>query len=120
MSLTKKDRIIRSVSGITVPPGGCASAIAAALRREYGATHASVKTVVSLTGANERAVKNWFDAKNAPSAEFLVALSGHSGEVFETFLLMAGRVEHVKAKKIAEATSKLREILMLLERIQES
>ena len=64
--LTKKDRIIRSVSGITFPPGGFAGAIAAALRREYGATHASVKTVVSLTGANERAVKNWFDAKNAP------------------------------------------------------
>jgi hypothetical protein len=118
MSLTKKDRIIRSVSGITFPPGGFASAIAAALRREYGGTHASVKTVVSLTGANERAVKNWFDAKNAPSAEFLVALSRHSGEVFETFLLMAGRVEHVKARRIADATSKLREILVLLDAVE--
>lgn len=120
MSSTKKDRIIRSVSGITFPPGGFASAIAAALRREYGATHAAVKTVVSLTGANERAVKNWFDAKNAPSAEFLVALSRHSGEVFETFLLMAGRVEHVRAKKIADAASKLREILVLLDGVQDS
>jgi len=59
--------------------------------------------VVLLIGANERAVKNWFDAKNAPSAEFLVALCRHSGEVFEMCLLMAGRVEHVKAKKIAGA-----------------
>ena len=118
MSLTKKDRIIRSVSGITFPPGGFASAIAAALRREYGATHASVKTVVSLTGANERAVKNWFDAKNAPSAAFLVALCRYSGEVFEMCLLMAGRVEHVKAKKIADATSKLREILVFLDGVQ--
>jgi hypothetical protein len=79
-----------------------------------------VKTVVSLTGANERAVKNWFGAKNAPSAEFLVALSRHSGEVFETFLLMAGRVEHVKAKKIADAASKLREILVVLDGVQDS
>ena len=69
-------------------------------------------------GANERAVKNWFDAKNAPSGEFLVALSRHSGEVFETFLLLAGRVEHVKAKKIADATTKLREILVLLDDVQ--
>jgi hypothetical protein len=33
-------------------------------------------------------------------------------------LLMAGRVEHVKAKKIADATSKLREILVFLDGVQ--
>ena len=81
MSLTKKDRINRSVSGTTFPPKRFADAIAAALRREYGGTHAAVKTVVALTGANERAVKNWFDAKNGPSGEFLIALCAHSDEV---------------------------------------
>ena len=115
MSLTKKDRIIRSVSGTSFPLGRLAGAIAAALHKEYGATHAAIKTVVELTGANERAVKNWFDAKNAPSGEFVIALCRHSNEVFETFLLMAGRVEHVKAKRIVEATNKLREILVLLD-----
>jgi hypothetical protein len=61
----------RSVySGITFPSGRFPGAIAAALHREYGATHAAVKTVVGLTGANERAVKNWFKAKNGPSGEF--------------------------------------------------
>ena len=120
MSLTKKDRMnsvyfrnnfsARRASPTRSPPR---------LRREYGATHAAVKTVVSLTGANERAVKNWFDAKNAPSGEFLVALCRHSDEVLETFLLMAGRMEHVKAKKIVDATNKLREILVLLDALQE-
>jgi hypothetical protein len=90
MSLTKKDRIIRSVSGITFPPGGFASAVAAALRREYGATHASVKTVVLLTGAIERAVKNWFAARNAPSGEFVVSLCRHSDECLRRSSLMAG------------------------------
>ena len=118
MSLTKKDRIIRSVSGITFPPGGFANAIAAALRREYGATHAAVKIVVGLTGANERAVKNWFAAKNAPSGAFIVALCRHSNEVFETFLSMAGREEQMKVKKIIDATSKLRELLVLLDALQ--
>ena len=36
-------------------------------------------------------MKNWFDAKNGPSGEFLIALCAHSDEVLETFLLMAGR-----------------------------
>ena len=97
-----------------------ADAVALALRREYGGTHAAIKTVVALTGANERAVKNWFDAKNGPSGEFLIALCAHSDEVLETFLLMAGRTQQVQAKKVVDATNKLREILMMLETLQNS
>src|SRR3989442_8637025 len=118
MSLPKRDRKDRSVSGKVFPQKRFVDAIALALRREYGGTHAAVKTVVALTGANERAVKNWFDAKNGPSGEFVIALCAHSDEVLETFLLMAGRTEHVKAKKIAEASNKLREILSLLDSLQ--
>jgi hypothetical protein len=118
MSLTKKDRKVRSISGITFPSGPFAGAIAAALHREYGATHAAVKTVVGLTGANERAVKNWFEAKNGPSGESLVALCRHSNAVLDTFLLMTGREEQVKAKRIVDATTKLRELLALLEDLQ--
>ena len=110
----------RSVSGTTIPPKRFADAIATALRREFGGTHAAIKTVVALTGANERAVKNWFDAKNGPSGEFVITLCAHSDEVLETFLLMSGRREHVKAKKIVEATAKLREILVMLDTLQGS
>ena len=110
----------RSISGTTLPPKRFADAIATALRREYGGTHAAIKTVVALTGANERAVKNWFDAKNGPSGEFVIALCAHSDEVLETLLLMSGRKEHVKAKKIVEATAKLREILVMLDTLQGS
>jgi hypothetical protein len=95
-----------------------ADAIAGALHREYGETHAAVKTVVALTGANERAVKNWFDARNAPSGEFLVALCQHSDEVLETFLLLAGRDKQVKAKRIVEAVGRLRDLLVLLDELQ--
>ena len=118
MSLTKRDRINRSVSGTTIPPKRFADAIATALRREFGGTHAAIKTVVALTGANERAVKNWFDAKNGPSGEFVIALCAHSDEVLETFLHMAGRTEHVKAKKVVDSINKLREILLALEELQ--
>jgi len=118
MSLTKKDRIDQSVSGTNVPTGRFAVAIAHALHREYGATHAAVKTVVGLTGSNERAVKNWFDARNGPSGESLIALCRHSDEVLETFLLMAGRKDQVKAKRVVDATKKLRDLLGLLEELQ--
>jgi hypothetical protein len=118
MSLTKKDRKVRSISGNTFPSGRFADAVAQALQRQYGGTHAAVKTVVELTGANERAVKNWFEAKNAPSGEFVVTLCRHSDEVLETFLLMAGRENHLKAKRIVDATTRLRELLALLDDLQ--
>jgi len=118
MSLTKKDRTVRSISGTTFPAGRLADAIAEALRREYGETHAAVKTVVALTGANQRAVKNWFEAKNAPSGESVVTLCRHSDEVLETFLLMAGRENQLRAKRIVDATTRLRELLALLDDLQ--
>jgi hypothetical protein len=118
MSLPKTDRKDRSISGKVFPQKRFVDAIAVALRREYGGTHAAIKTVVALTGANERSVKNWFDAKNGPSGESLISLCSHSDEVLEAFLLLAGRTQHVKAKRVADATNKLREILVILDSFQ--
>ena len=127
MSSPKEDRKIQSVSGKRFQSrshdgrGGSlrfAEAIAAALRLEYGGSHGAVKTVVELTGANERVVKNWFQAKNGPSGEFLIALCRHSDHVLETVLLMAGREEQVKAKKFIDAKAKLRQMLTLMDELQ--
>lgn len=86
MSLTKKDRKIQSCFGITFPTASFAEPIALALRREYGSSTGAIKTVVGLIGGNEHAVKNWFDAKNAPNGESVVALCRHSNEVLTTVL----------------------------------
>jgi hypothetical protein len=114
MSFTKNDRKNRSIRGKTLHAERFSDAIAAALHREFDQTHAAIKTVVALTGANERAVRNWFDAKNGPNGEFLIALCRHSNQVLETFLLLAGRTEHLKARKVVEAKQKLQEILSLI------
>jgi hypothetical protein len=119
MSLTKNDRKIQSLSGNDFPSGSFAKAIAGALHREYDQTRAGVKTVVTLTGANERAVRNWFDGKNGPNGEFLIALCRHSDQVLDTVLTMAGRTEHVRARKLVEAKDKLREILRAIEELGE-
>ena len=85
MSSSDKDRKIQSDSGKAVPDeisrrlgaARFAAAISEALHREFDGNGSAIKTIVSLTAANERAVKNWYQGKNAPSGEFLVVLCRH-------------------------------------------
>lgn len=126
MSFTKKDRKFRSTFGKTFPIGSdeaapgrrFADVIAGALHREFAGAHAAVKTVSRLTGANERAVKNWFDGKNGPSGEHLVILAQHCDHVLEAFLVMAARSELVKTKRLGDARQKLAEILAIIDELQ--
>jgi pyridoxal/pyridoxine/pyridoxamine kinase len=124
MSPTKKDRKIRSVSGKDFPQAfngsgdAFARVIADALHRDFGATHAAVKTVVSLTHANERAVKNWFLAKNGPTGQHLVDLVRTSDQVLEAVLLMSGRTDLVVAKKLADSKEVLIKMLQLIADLQ--
>src|SRR6476660_5524383 len=118
MSLTKNDRKIQTESGKVFPPEPFATEIAAALHRAYDGMHAGMKVVVELTGANERAVRNWFDAKNGPNGEFLIALCRHSDQVLEAVLKRAGRMEHLKARKIVEAKQRLREMLAIIDELE--
>src|SRR6478609_8928004 len=118
MSLTTNDRKNQSIYGKTHHADRFADAIARALHREFDSTHAAIKTVVALTGANERAVRNWFDGKNGPNGEFLIALCRHSDQVFETFLMLAGRTDHLRARKLVRAKETLQEILALVSELE--
>jgi len=126
MSLSKNHRKVRSNAGKTFPDlgepmpgaGGFALAIADALRRGFGGSRSSVKMVVALTGANERAVQNWFAAKNGPNGENLIDLMRHSDEVLETVLLMAGRADLAKAKKLGDTRQMLHRMLTLLDEVE--
>jgi len=127
MSFPKKGRKVRPISGKTFPkshpimvaPGDrdFAAVIAETLRHAFGNTHAAVKMVAAFTGAGERTVKNWFEAKNGPSGENLIALARHSEEVLEAFLLMAGRGDVLSAKKLADARDKLVEMLEIIDQL---
>jgi hypothetical protein len=98
MSFTKKDRNFRQPDGKLLPSKHGAldettfvTGMAAALRRAYGGRHSAVKIVAGAVGANERAVRNWFDAKNGPNGEHLVRLVRHSDEMLDSFLALAGK-----------------------------
>jgi len=125
MSFTKKDRNFQPYDGKVFPEqlqtpigSGCfARIIADALHSEFGGTNAAVKLVMSLTAANERAVKNWFSAKNGPSGPHLIVLARRSEKVLETFLVLAGRPDLLKVKKLTDARIKLQEMLRLLDEV---
>jgi hypothetical protein len=68
----------------------------------------------------ERAVKNWFQAKNGPSGELLVALCRHSELVLETVLRLAGRSELIRIKKLTDFRSRIQEMRALLDDLEAS
>lgn len=123
MSSPESDRKLRSKSGKTIPSSGGGTAetfvdtVAAALRADYGNTPAAVKHVARLTGANQRAVRNWFEAKNGPSGENLVALLQHSDSVFLATLSMAGRPGVAAALKVVQLRSLLLELINEIDRL---
>jgi hypothetical protein len=94
-----------------------AMVIAGALRREFGTSAVAVKQVAFLARANERAVKNWFDAKNAPNGELLVRLIEHSDDVLESILVLAHRNELLRTKKLNDTRQELRMLLAQLDNL---
>jgi hypothetical protein len=127
MSFTENDRIFRSKSGKTFPNEAAAgasprlaTAIAAALSRDFGSSPGAVKRVAKLVNANERAVRNWFDAKNGPSGEHLVKLMRHSPSVVEVVLALSDQSGLVQAKLVADAKHRVRQLLAMLDDLTET
>ena len=125
MSSTKMDRMNQSAFGLKCPANNSdrndvsfPQAIAHALRREFGNTHAAVKTVVALTNANERAVKNWIMAKNGPTGAHLIDLLRSSDEVLEAVLRLSGRQELLLSKKLNDSKRVLLRMLKLIDDLQ--
>jgi hypothetical protein len=125
MSPPKKDRKCQPLNGnrngtISNEIGSAefAREISEALHRDFGETHAAVKTVVALTKANERAVKNWFSAKNGPTGRHLVDLVRSSDEVLEAVLRMSGRNDLIVTKKLADSKQTLLKMLRLIGELQ--
>lgn len=121
MSLAKNDRNFRSNGGNNLPPRPVglgeptfAAGMAAALRRAYGGRHSAVKMVARTIGANERAVRNWFDGKNGPNGESLLLLVRHSDEILDSFLALAGKKRSTLHLDVAKARLALERVLLEL------
>ena len=118
MSFTKKDRKVQSNSGKTFPelsPSTLTAALALALKEEFGAVASSIKTVAKLTNSNERAVRNWFEGKNSPSADNLVILMRHSDQILWTVLELADRRDLVLAVGLSGLRAQLVDVLTAID-----
>ena len=96
--------------------------IAGALHRQYDGVRGGPKVVVELTGANQRTVGNWFDAKNGPTDSLdLIALCRHSERRgLDTVLMMAGRnVARARALKLALAQQAAHDLCAILDALGE-
>ena len=118
MSFTKKDRKVQSNSGKTFPelsPSMLTAALALALKAEFGAVASSIKTVAKLTNSNERAVRNWFEGKNSPSADNLVILMRHSDQILRTVLELADRRDLMLAVGLSGLRAQLIDVLAAID-----
>ena len=122
MSLTQKGRKLRSGNGKSFPPGGdpptFTAEMSSLLKRAYGGRHSAVKVVAAAVGANERAVKNWFDGKNGPNGENLLRLVIHSDAMLVGFLGMAGKQRVVVSLELDRVASALEVALVEIRRLR--
>lgn len=89
MSQSKKDRSfpikLRAISDEEL-----AQIVAEALRRDFGESASAVKRIGQLTNANLRAIKNWYEARNAPSSGHLLLLARSSPSILKFILTQIG------------------------------
>jgi hypothetical protein len=124
MSFTEDDRKVQSENGKTFPKRAgydgppIAPVIAAALKADFGATPSAMKHIARLTGANERAVRNWMGSNNRPSAELLICLMCHSDSVFVAMLELAKRDRPSQSNGLADLRSHLVSALAVIDGVQ--
>ena len=90
-------------------------AIAEALKAEFGGSSSAIKSIVRLTGANERTVRNWFEGKNGPGGDNLIALIRHSDTVLRTMLVLSDRRQLALASDLRSLHSKMRPLMDALD-----
>jgi hypothetical protein len=123
MSFPDNDRKVQTESGKSFPSADESTrppfvqAISLALREEFGGGPSAVKTAARLTRANERAVRNWFEAKNGPSGENLIPLLQHSDVVLRAVLDLADRRDLRAATGVAELRQRLVDLVTAIDNI---
>jgi len=122
MSFTENDRKFQSKSGTVLREGEevrlpFAQIIALALNEEFGESPSSMKLIARVTGANERSVRNWFEAKNGPGGESLITLLHFSDTVLKAVLGLAGRRDMSAAIGLPNLRQQLVDLIAAIDRV---
>ena len=89
MSRSKKDRLF-PIKPQAVSDDELAKIVASALRHDFGESTSAIKQIGQLTNANLRAIKNWYEARNAPSSGHLLLLARSSPSILKFILVQIG------------------------------
>lgn len=89
MSRSKKDRLF-PIKPQAVSDDELAKIVAMALRHDFGESASTIKRIGKLTNANLRAIKNWYEARNAPSSGHLLLLARSSPSILKFILMQIG------------------------------
>ena len=89
MSRSKKDRLF-PIKPQPVSDEELAKIVAFALHQDFGDSASAVKNIGRLTNANLRAIKNWYEARNAPSSGHLLLLARSSPSILKFILMQIG------------------------------
>lgn len=92
MSVSKKDQLFPSHYSSEIERR-IANAVARALREEYGELTSAVKWIGRKTGAHPRAIKNWYEARNAPNSVHLLMLARSSATVLRVLMELIERAD---------------------------
>ncbi len=92
MSVSKKDQLFPSHYSSEIERR-IANAVARALRQEYGELTSAVKWIGRKTGAHPRAIKNWYEARNAPNSVHLLLLARSSATVLRVLMELIERAD---------------------------
>ncbi|MFY8210622.1 MAG: hypothetical protein ACOVOE_15105 [Caulobacter sp.] len=112
---SKKGKSFHAESGHDDRP--FVTAIAKAMLSEWGDSPSARKAVGRITSANERTVRNWFEGRNGPTGENLVALIRHSDAVFETILALSGRQSLLPLARIVGLRDRLNELVLAIDEL---
>jgi hypothetical protein len=77
-----------------------AAAVAQVLRKNFSEINSAIKVIGLQTGANPRAVRNWYEGRNAPSSSNIVLLARHMPAIIEVVLRLSGRENVWKAYEL--------------------
>lgn len=89
MSFSKVDQFF-PIKPRAISDAELARIVASALRQDYGDSPSAIKRIGKLTGANLRAIKNWYEARNAPSSGHLLLLARSSTTLLQFVLKQIG------------------------------
>lgn len=104
MSSAKKDRVFPTPV-LKLVDDEFAQLISEALRKDYADLPSAVKQIGLQTGANLRAIRNWYEGRHAPSSFHLLALAKSSPSILRLVLTQIGGKDLLEAFQILSSNT---------------